>query len=126
MDTYVIQPIQDEIVVTVIDQDVAVSLVEPILAASAITSPVANSVFTGNSQLFVWNNLNINEYNMLIGTAPGLSDIGGFNTITGETSVNATMLPVNGSTIYVRLRSKIGSIWLFNDYTYTAFKEPII
>ena len=34
-------------------------------------------------------------------------------------------LPTNGSTIYVRLWSLIGSTWQFTDYTYTAVTVTI-
>lgn len=125
-DAYVIHPVNPEVIITIVDSDVTVTDTQSILAAAVMASPLDNAVLTADSQVFSWSNVNINEYDLLIGTDVGLSDIAGFDTITGETSVNAIGLPVDGSTIYVRLRSKIGSIWLFNDYTYTAFEEPIL
>jgi hypothetical protein len=35
-----------------------------------------------------------------------------------------TGLPTNGSTVYVRLYTRFGTTWLFNDYTYTASGTP--
>ena len=39
-------------------------------------------------------------------------------------SATVTGLPTNGSTIHVRLWSKIGSNWPFVDYTYKAKPTP--
>jgi hypothetical protein len=37
------------------------------------------------------------------------------------TSSTVSGLPVNGSTVYVRLWWQINGAWLFGDYSYTAF-----
>jgi hypothetical protein len=59
------------------------------------------------------------DYYLMIGTTPG-----GANLYDADQALNLTRtvsgLPMNGSTIYVRLYSYIGGAWLFNDYTYHA------
>jgi hypothetical protein len=48
-------------------------------------------------------------------------NIGAFYpAVASGTTATATGLPVNGSTVYVRLYSLVGGTWSFNDYTYTA------
>src|SRR5207253_5084958 len=47
------------------------------------------------------------------------------NADEGSTlSATVSNLPIDGSTVYVRLYSKINGAWVFNDYTYTATTAP--
>jgi hypothetical protein len=39
---------------------------------------------------------------------------------TAGTSATDNNVPVNGQTIYARLYTSFGGVWVFNDYTYTA------
>ena len=54
-----------------------------------------------------------------MGTTVGAGNL--YNEDQG-TSLSATVaaLPSDGSTVYVRLWSRIGTTWLSNDYTYQA------
>jgi FtsP/CotA-like multicopper oxidase with cupredoxin domain len=90
------------------------------VSAAVMSNPVTNgSILTGASQTFSWNNVvGAGGYSLWVGTTLGASDIA--NLPTGGTSVVANGLPTNGSTVYVRLYTLIGTTWLFNDYTYTA------
>src|ERR1051326_1999906 len=55
---------------------------------------------------------------LYVGTTPGGTDL--FNKEEGSSLADTvTGLPANGSTVYVRLVSKIGA-WQYTDCTYTA------
>jgi hypothetical protein len=60
------------------------------------------------SQTWIW-----------IGTTAGGQDLGSYGG-AGVTSATPTNLPVNGSTVYVRLWSFINGAWFYTDYTYAA------
>ena len=55
----------------------------------------------------------------------GSTGVGSSDMYTGPdtTNLSATVnnLPRNGETVYVRLFSLTGGLWLYNDYTFTAF-----
>ncbi len=92
---------------------------------AAIISPPNGSALTGTSQLFTWSSASAPSYYVLyVGTAPGTANIYYNGYITG-TSVTATGLPGNGSTIYVRLWSNNGQ-WYYRDYTYLALSPPAV
>jgi hypothetical protein len=84
-----------------------------------LTGPAPESILTGSSHTFVWSaGSGSTQYWIYIGTSRGASDL--LNQNMGTTlSVAVTGLPVNGSTIYVRLWS-LESGWVFNDYEYAA------
>ncbi|MBV5330046.1 MAG: hypothetical protein JZU65_20865, partial [Chlorobium sp.] len=66
-----------------------------------------------------------NGYQLRVGTSVGAFDLG-LSTVAGTTtSTTITGLPLNGSTLYVRLYWQVGSTWLFNDYTYTAATQTL-
>ena len=92
------------------------------LSAAAITSPTNTSAFTGTTQTFTWNNAGADSYQLWIGTGVGKTDLGVYSTTA--TTANATGLPANGSTVYVKLHSRFGSTWYTNSYTYTASGTP--
>lgn len=87
---------------------------------AAITSPVNGSTLVASSQTFQWNTgTNVAQYRLWVGTSAGGKDL--YNQSTGLTQqATVTGLPVNGSTVYVRLNSYINGLWLYNDYSYTA------
>jgi hypothetical protein len=84
-------------------------------------SPLTSSI-NGISQLFNWSNSGADLYQIAVGTTgPGAIDIGLFpNAPTSSTSTVVTGLPSNGSTVYVRIYSKIGSSWYASDYQYVS------
>jgi FtsP/CotA-like multicopper oxidase with cupredoxin domain len=87
--------------------------------AATMTTPVNASILHGASQAFTWNNAAADLYQVYVGTTLGAFDLGATAPITATTGT-ITSLPANNSTIHVRLWSKFGGTWLFNDYTYTS------
>ncbi|NVN92168.1 MAG: cadherin-like domain-containing protein [Desulfuromonadales bacterium] len=90
---------------------------------ATMISPVAASTLAGASQTFTWNVAGANLFQLFIGTSPGLSNIAITNASTA-TSEKITGLPTNSSPVFVRLYSRYGTTWYFNDYTYTSAGTP--
>jgi hypothetical protein len=69
---------------------------------------------------FIWNTgTGVSEYWLEIGATFGGNQI--YSQSQGTNlSVTVSGLPVNGSTLYVRMWSLISSVWLVNDYVYIA------
>ena len=87
---------------------------------AAITNPPPGSTLTSSTVTFFWNTgTGVSEYWLEIGTNLGGNQL--CNQSRG-TSLSGTVsgLPVNGSTLYVRLWSKISAVWQFNDYVFIA------
>jgi hypothetical protein len=87
-------------------------------------TPAAPYTFTGTSQAFSWVATGGDEYALWVGTSPGGREIADRRPGTG-TSVTVTGLPFNGSAVYVRLWDRIGSVWTYQDYVYTAWAMPV-
>jgi hypothetical protein len=85
-----------------------------------ITRPAPGSTLASSTVTFVWNTgTEVSEYWLEVGTTPGGNQI--YNQSQGTNlSVTVSGLPTNGSTVYVRLWSRINGAWQFNDYTYVA------
>jgi FtsP/CotA-like multicopper oxidase with cupredoxin domain len=95
-------------------------VVTTITAPATMTLPIS-TVLTGSSQTFTWTNAGASLYQVWAGTTPGASNLGMFPSAgTTTTSTTVSGLPVNGSTVYIRLWSLFGTTWGFNDYVYTA------
>jgi hypothetical protein len=88
---------------------------------AALTSPSVGSGLPGRSATFTWNaEPNASGYYLWIGTAgAGSNDLYNSELKTGL-SYTFTGLPVDGSTVYVRLITSIGGYWVHNDYQFTA------
>jgi hypothetical protein len=88
--------------------------------SAAITSPVPGSTLTSSTATFVWNTgTGVSEYWLEIGTTFGGNQL--YSQSQGTSlSVSVSGLPANGSTLYVRMWSKISGVWQFNDYVYIA------
>jgi beta-propeller repeat-containing protein len=89
---------------------------------AVMSSPAPGSTLSGSSVTFQWTpGAGATQY-WLYGSrlAPGGTDL---FTLNENTQLSQTIggLPTDGSTLYIRLFSLIGSTWLFNDYTYKAF-----
>lgn len=86
-----------------------------------ISAPAVGSTLTGASQTFSWqaNSTSVSEWWLYIGSSVGVGDYIDSGTLGLATSTTITTLPVDGSTVYVRLWYKQGS-WKSVDYTYTA------
>ncbi|GJQ60611.1 MAG: tandem-95 repeat protein [Candidatus Scalindua sp. AMX11] len=84
-----------------------------------MASPIPGSTLTTSTVLFQWNSgIQENLYRLHVGTTgPGSKDIIKQNGFT-QTSLPVTGIPINGSTVYVRLWYRIGTSWSFIDYTY--------
>jgi hypothetical protein len=92
---------------------------------ASMTSPANGSTLSDSSQMFQWSAANASSYYVLyVGTSQGASNIYCNGYVTG-TSVTATGLPTNGSTIYVRLWSNNGQ-WFYNDYTFIAASSAYV
>jgi len=88
--------------------------------AATLTGPTPGTI--GISQLFTWQaGVADTQFALRIGsTGVGSSDLY-TGPDTTNLSVTVNNLPHNGETIYVRLFSLTGGLWLYNDYTFTAF-----
>lgn len=96
--------------------------VSGVVAASAsLTSPKQGTVLPGASVPFQWSaGTNVTDYKLSVGTSLGGTSI--LNQDEGTSlSTTVTGLPTNGSPVYVRLWSLMGSVWNFKDYTFTSF-----
>ena len=90
---------------------------------ATIFSPANGSTLPGASVTFQWTTgTGVTQYWLSVSkTGAGGGDL--FNADPGPglvTSRTISGLPTDGSTIYVRLYSHIGSTWPWIDYTYTA------
>jgi hypothetical protein len=85
-------------------------------------SPVDTATLTDTTQTFSWNaGEGAGAYQLWVGTGVGGTQIGKFpSAYTTETSTEVSRLPIDGSTVYVRLYSQIGSSWFYKDYSYSA------
>jgi len=88
----------------------------------AITSPTPGSTLASSSVTFQWSSgTGVTNYFLYVGSSFGANDIFGQSAgLNLSTAVNN--LPVNGSTLYVRLWwATAAAGWQYTDYTYTAF-----
>jgi hypothetical protein len=92
-----------------------------VITTPAITSPVPGSTLASSSQTFQWSSgTAVTNYFLYVGSSVGANDIFGQSTGLNH-STNVTNLPVNGSTLYLRLWwATAAAGWSFADYTYTA------
>ena len=89
-------------------------------ALAAITSPANASTLTSSSVTFTWSaGTGIDEYHLKLGTSVGGVDLYSRSQGT-STSVTVGLLPNDGSAVYARLSSRAGTVWEYNDYSYTA------
>ncbi len=100
------------------------SLAVPLTGTGAtlatMITPAPSSTLTSNSVPFTWNaGTGITIYQLLAGTSVGASNLFSSGNVTA-TGVTATGLPLDGSTVYVRLQSQVNGVFQFVDYTYTA------
>ena len=88
-----------------------------------ITSPAPDSTLPGSSVNFQWNpGSGAQGYWLYVGSSAGGSQYHDSGALgSGTLSRPVTGLPTNGSTIHVRLYTRLGGAWQHNDYSYTAF-----
>jgi hypothetical protein len=89
--------------------------------SAVMSNPAPGSTLTGASATFQWNNSGAAQYWLYVSKV-GVGDNDLYNSSVGTgTSATVNNLPTNGSTIYVRLYSELGSAWYYYDYTYKAY-----
>jgi sugar lactone lactonase YvrE len=93
---------------------------------ATITSPAPGSAFSSTSATFTWTaGTGASAYALCIGTrAVGTCDVLNVTT-TKAMTWTVKDLPINGKTVYVRLRTDIGGVWSWIDYTYTAWAPTL-
>jgi hypothetical protein len=86
---------------------------------AAMTTPANGSTFTGENVTFTWavSSPAATVYYLYFGTAPGKYDLGAIS-LGPVVTYDKTHLPINGSTVYVRLYSFINGVMYYNDYSY--------
>jgi hypothetical protein len=96
------------------------TVVAPSGVPGQLTTPAPRSTLTGSAVQFQWAaGAGVSTYRLSVGTALGGTDT--FDQSLGTSlNANVTGLPTDGGTVYVRLWSLLGSVWAFQDYTYTA------
>jgi hypothetical protein len=89
---------------------------------AVMASPAPSSTLPGSTVTFQWNaGSQAEAYVIYVGTVTG-----GFQFLHSGQLSNTTLsrqvtgLPTDGSTVYVRLYTRLAGLWQFNDYTYTA------
>jgi hypothetical protein len=90
------------------------------ITKAVMTSPASGATLTGASVTFTWSAAaGASAYWLDVGSAQGQPNIYGQNVaLTTSQTVNG--MPVDGSTVYVRLWTLSGGAWQSNDYTYKA------
>lgn len=89
-------------------------------AKANLTSPTPGSRLSGASQAFGWDSgAAAQEYFFYAGTWQGANNLYGQSTGLNR-GVTIGNLPTNGSTIYIRLWTRLSTGWQYNDYTFTA------
>ncbi len=95
-----------------------------------VQEPVADAVLTGASENIVWvdNGVDVAQWWLYVGSTQGSSQHYNSGALSAnELSRTVNTLPLDGSTVYVRLwyRKAVGA-WEYIDTTYTAFTDANI
>jgi hypothetical protein len=92
---------------------------------ASITSPAPGSTLPGASATFQWSSASgALEYFFYAGTSAGSNNIIGKSTGTSR-SLTVSNLPTNGSTVYVRLWTRLSNGWTYRDYSYKAASATV-
>jgi hypothetical protein len=92
----------------------------PAIGPGRIISPAPRTTLPSSLATFTWSRGSATNYVLLVGTAAGRSDIYNSGNLR-VTALNVNNLPTDGSTVYVRLRSRMRRKWQYIDYTYQAY-----
>ena len=92
-------------------------------AAGMLTTPNPGTVLTGNTVTFDWTagTGGATAYWLDVGNTPGGNQYSQSGNLGNVLTTTVSGLPTDGSTVNVTLYSLIGSQWVANAYTYTAF-----
>jgi hypothetical protein len=88
--------------------------------AARLTSPLANSTLASNEVRFIWTDAGSDDYFLQVGSAPRTNDYGFKSLLNGETEYTVSGIPVDGSTVYVTLRTRKYGVFQYRDYEFTA------
>jgi extracellular elastinolytic metalloproteinase len=89
--------------------------------AVSMDSPAPGSVLAGADVTFQWSaSGSVSEWTLQIGSALGGNELYDSGSLGASTSVSVAGLPADGRDIWVRLASRVGTIWQTDDFLYTA------
>jgi len=94
-----------------------------------LTGPVPGSTLSSGTANFVWidNGASVTDWQLYVGTTQGTSNLFNSGVLSaGTRSLMVDNLPVDGSTLHVRLRYRIDGSWSQRDVTYTADRQAQI
>lgn len=107
--------------VTWLYNDYSYTLFTAATTPAAMTSPTNGTTLTSSSQTFTWDSgSGALQYWLMLGSYAGGANYLSVNMGLGRTA-GVSGLPVDGSTVYVRLWTRIAATWYYNDYSYTAY-----
>jgi len=92
----------------------------PTTGPAQMLSPAPGSTFTSSSATFSWSAGSAAVYRLFVGSSAGASDIYNSGKLSIH-SITVNNIPTAGTTIYVRLWSRLGSTWPYIDYIYKAY-----
>jgi len=103
------------------------ALTETVKPAATLTAPTPGSVLAGPSVTFTWTAVSGSSgYWLFLGT----TGVGSKNLFDSNeqkaTSATFNGLPTNGETVYARVYTSYNGNLVYNDYTYTAWREPAV
>lgn len=105
------------------DQADQQNLSEISLECPEITGPQPGSVFSGPDVTFTWtgHGAEVVEWQLFVGSKQGGKDLHASENMQPSRSTRTVRkLPTDGRPIWVQLRFRIGGVWQFLDYRYTA------
>ena len=93
----------------------------PDTQAAQLLTPVPGTTLGSSTQTFTWTaGAGVTSYKLDVGTTPGGTNLHAGVEGTSQSAL-VTGLPSNGSTIWVRLSSRIAGVLQFSDYSFTSF-----
>ena len=92
----------------------------PAVQKAELISPAPGSKLTSSTVTFQWTGgVGVSQYNLRIGNSPGGTEFAN-RSVGTNLSVTVANLPSDDRPLYVRLRSLINGVWLYNDYVIYA------
>jgi uncharacterized protein YkwD len=89
-----------------------------IVASVNMLSPTPSTKLASTTATFTWGgSAGVSEYKLDIGTTPGGTDVYSGSAGLGQ-SVTVGNLPWQNRSVFVRLWTRVGTVWQFNDYVY--------
>ena len=103
--------------------DYSFAAAQPVIAQ--LTSPTQHAFLDSTDVDFQWNAVTSQAYWLYVGSTPGGSQYCNSYALSQPiTDYDCPALPGDGSTVYVRLWTNVGSVsqpmWLYHDYAFTA------